>query len=120
MYEVFLSSAVKRDFRRIGHAAARDVLRQINKKLTTDPEGYGERLHDALKGYHKLSVGDCRVVYKIIEDRVWVLVLAVGKRAEGDFENIYSWLTKERATKRLEEIWGDVTAQEDVCDGEEA
>ncbi len=112
-FDVFVAKEVlKKDLRRIGPSAALDVLKAINKKLKSDPKGYGEPLHGELAGYYKLSVGQYRVAYKVIEDRVWVLVLAVGKRAEGDFENIWDWLSKEKTQARFLELVKELDGEE--------
>lgn len=83
----------KKELRDLGHVAASEVLAAVEKKLTVDPEGYGDPLRKDLIGYFKLAVGQWRVVYHVDDDLVLVLVLAVGKRAEGDRENIYNQLS---------------------------
>ena len=55
----------------------RDV---IQRKLVTRPELYGARLRGELKEYWKLRVGDYRIVYKILNESVFIL--AVGDRKE--------------------------------------
>lgn len=44
----------------------------IETRLTTEPQRYGDPLRRTLKGYWKLRVGDYRVVFKIMEDEIWV------------------------------------------------
>lgn len=51
-----------------------------------------------------MVVGGFRVVYKVDHDRVWVMVLAAGKRNEGNIDNIYDWLTGDKLKQRFEEI----------------
>lgn len=48
------------------------ISRAIETRLTTEPQRYGEPLRRTLKGYWKLRVGDYRVVFKIINDEVWI------------------------------------------------
>jgi mRNA interferase RelE/StbE len=93
-YRVRFADDTKKEFRRVGHAASADILTAVQKKLTTKPEEYGEPLARELVGYRKLPVGQWRVVYYVEEGEVLVLVLAVGKRAEGDNENIYDQITR--------------------------
>jgi mRNA-degrading endonuclease RelE of RelBE toxin-antitoxin system len=84
--------------------AAVEILSAVDKKLTVDPEGYGDPLRQDLQGYYKLAVGQWRVVYHVDDDLVLVLVLAVGKRAEGDRENIYSQITGEDLDTRRQRL----------------
>jgi len=58
-------SAISRNLRqRIAHA--------IETRLTTEPERYGEPLRGTLKGYWRLRVGDYRVVFKVVQNEVWI------------------------------------------------
>ncbi len=49
------------------------IKNAIETRLMTAPHHYGEPLRKTLKGYWKLRVGDYRVVFKIIENEVWIL-----------------------------------------------
>ncbi len=48
------------------------ISRAIETRLTTEPQRYGEPLRRTLKGYWKLRVGDYRVVFKVVENEVWI------------------------------------------------
>jgi mRNA interferase RelE/StbE len=103
-YEVRFADETKKEFREIGHTARVDILSAVEKKLTTKPEEYGEPLARDLLGYRKLPVGQWRVVYYVEASEVHVLVLAVGKRAEGDSENIYDRITRADLDTRRDEM----------------
>ncbi|MDQ3520808.1 MAG: type II toxin-antitoxin system RelE/ParE family toxin [Gemmatimonadota bacterium] len=103
-YKVRFADETKKEFRKLGHAARVDILATIKKKLTAKPEEYGEPLVRELAGYRKLPVGQWRVVYYVEEGKILVLVLAVGKRAEGDSENIYDQITRADLDSRREEL----------------
>ncbi|MBI4744160.1 MAG: type II toxin-antitoxin system RelE/ParE family toxin [Actinobacteria bacterium] len=45
----------------------------IESRLTTAPHQYGEPLRKTLKGYWKLRVGDYRVVFRVVNNEVWIL-----------------------------------------------
>ena len=47
----------------------------IESKLTTRPEMYGKPLRRSLKNYRKLRVGDYRVIFKIENSVVKILVI---------------------------------------------
>ena len=51
------------------------IRRAIEERLATRPEVYGKPLRSSLKGYRKLRVGDYRVVFRIEERIVKVLVI---------------------------------------------
>lgn len=60
------------------------VRRRIRAALdlvATDPER-GRPLQLSLRGLRSWRSGDFRIVYRIVEDRIEVLVLAVGHRRE--------------------------------------
>lgn len=61
----------------------REVIRKaIEKKLTADPIAFGKPLRYSLKGYRRLRVGDYRVIYKIIEERVVVFIIDIDHRRD--------------------------------------
>jgi mRNA interferase RelE/StbE len=103
-YRVEFADETKKEFRALGHVAAAEILDAVEKKLTVDPEGYGDPLRKDLSGYFKLAVGQWRVVYHVDDDLVLVLVLAVGKRAEGDRENIYDQVTGDDLAARRQAL----------------
>lgn len=60
------------DIPRINRNIRTRIARAIEQRLTTEPQRYGEPLRRTLKGYWKLRVGDYRVVFKVINDEVWI------------------------------------------------
>lgn len=94
-FEVRFADEAGKELRELGPSAATELLRVIAKKLTSDPERYGASLSRELAGYYRLAVRRWRVVYHVDGCAVLVLVLAVGKRAEGDREDIYRGLSRE-------------------------
>jgi len=47
----------------------------IEKRLTTSPDLYGKPLRRSLKGFHKLRVGDYRIIFKIENNKVKILTI---------------------------------------------
>lgn len=58
------------------------IRKAIEKKLTVDPVAFGKPLRYSLKGYRRLRVGDYRVTYKIIEDKVLVIIVDLDHRKD--------------------------------------
>jgi len=75
---------LEEDFQDIDSGARKRILKAIQKKLTLNPNHYGQSLRGGLHGYWKLRVDDYRVVYRMEEGRLEVLVIQVGIRR--DFE----------------------------------
>jgi mRNA interferase RelE/StbE len=49
------------------------IKNAIERRLTIAPHLHGEPLRKTLRGYWKLRVGDYRVVFKIVDEEVWIL-----------------------------------------------
>ena len=81
-WDILYHKRVEDDLDSIGPSAAARIIRTIDKKLTTAPDQYGVPLSYNLKNFWKLRIGDYRVVYKIVEQKVIVYVLAVGPRRD--------------------------------------
>ncbi len=74
------------DFKAISYPDQKIILKNIRKKLSLDPQSYGEPLRGELKGYWRLRIKDYRVIYKIRQDLIEVLVIKVGIRRD---EEVY-------------------------------
>jgi len=57
------------------------IINAIKEKLPTNPY-IGKKLVGDLSAYYRLRVGDYRVIYEIIEDKVIVVILKVKHRKE--------------------------------------
>ena len=76
MFEVVYHHLVRaEDIPRLSSTWKEKIRRAIEDKLTTRPEVYGKPLRRSLKGYRKLRVSDYRVVYRIEQAKVKVLVI---------------------------------------------
>lgn len=78
----FLPVVLDEDLPSIPRAARAEILRAIRRRLTVDPQAYGEPLRKELFGYWKLRVGDWRVIYRIERSRVTVLVVKIRPRKD--------------------------------------
>jgi len=83
MYKIFYDVASKRkDFEKIPPAVREIIKITIEKKLATAPLTFGKPLKYSLKGYRRLRVGDYRVIYKVDEGRVIVIVVDIDHRKD--------------------------------------
>ena len=73
---------LKEDFKNIDPSRQRILLKAVQKKLTLDPQAYGKPLTGEFAGYWRLRVEDYRVIYRILQDRIVVLVVKVGIRKD--------------------------------------
>jgi mRNA interferase RelE/StbE len=80
----FLPAAAEEDLPALPKAARGRVLSAIRKRLSLDPEGYGEPLRKELFGFWKLRVGDYRVIYRIDKGTITVLIVKVGMRRDAE------------------------------------
>ena len=69
-YRILFHHDFPRDLDEIPRNMVRRILKAIEERLTQDPDKYGERLRQSLRGFWKLRVGDYRVVYEVVGDEV--------------------------------------------------
>jgi mRNA interferase RelE/StbE len=98
VYRINYHEEVEKDFKELGHATTLLVVKKI-QKLAQNPiigDDLGNRANMNLSGYKKVYVDNkkVRIVYKIIDDKIEIFVIAVGKR--NDME-VY-----QKAFKRIE------------------
>ena len=84
MYTVEFHEDVDKDFKELGHRVIALVFKKL-KKVAQNPiigDELGNKANNDLAGFRKVYVDNkrVRVVYTIIEDKIEVFVIAVGKR----------------------------------------
>ncbi len=83
MYKLLIDDKVVKDLQKIDHAWRVKILVSIKTKLVENPY-LGKKLVGDLSPYYRLRVGDYRVLYEIIENKVMVIVVKVKHR-----KNVY-------------------------------
>ena len=84
-YSVELSAEVDRELSKLDAQQAKRILKFLQQRVAMldDPPSIGEALHGSRLGeFWKYRVGDYRLISKIEDDRLLVLVLRVGHRKE--------------------------------------
>ena len=71
-----------KELRKLGHQAQRDILAYLEKRVDgiEDPRKYGKGLKANLSGLWRYRVGDYRIIARIRDGELVVLVVAVGHR----------------------------------------
>ena len=78
-YNIDYKNSVKRDLKKLDKADARRILDGLEDDLSSDPEAYPQ-LKGEFAGLRKYRVGDYRVIFAILDQRV--LVLKIGHRKD--------------------------------------
>lgn len=84
VWRVEFEADADREMQRLGAAASARIAKYLRTRLATaeNPRRFGQPLRADLHGYWRYRVGNYRVIARIIEDRVLVLVIRVGHRKE--------------------------------------
>ena len=71
-------------------------LKKRIEKLTSEPEKQGKVLSGKLKGYRSIRAkAQCyRIVYRVEQSKITVIIVDAGIRKEGARKNIYATLNK--------------------------
>ena len=80
MYRVVYVDQVQRDLEKIDKSTVRKILTRIETYLAQDPKGLGKSLKGEFEGYWRYRYGDFRVVYKISEQEILIIVLRIVNR----------------------------------------
>lgn len=60
------------------------ILNAIESRLAIAPNEYGKSLQYNLKNHRRLRVGDYRIIYRVIEAKILVLIVEIDHR-----KNVY-------------------------------
>jgi len=90
-YQVILSEQARQLFAQVKDCREQQILLTRIEKLKHDPDKQGKALSEELIGYRSVrAVGQrYRIIYRIEQDQVLVLVVGIGRRKEGDKRDVY-------------------------------
>jgi len=84
MYDIVYHEEVEDDLKKLGHNVLVKVLKKIEQIAINPKIGkeLGNRANLNLSGYKKVYVENkkIRIVYKIIDEKVEIFIVAIGKR----------------------------------------
>ncbi len=95
-YQIILSKNAQKLLTKIKDRREQQLILTRLTQLKLEPEKQGKPLLKNLKGYRSIrAIGQrYRIIYQIQEDKVIVLVVAIGIRKQGDQQDIYE-ITKQ-------------------------
>ncbi len=82
MYKVVYLDQVEEDFKKLDKSTAKKILARVETYLAKDPQGLGKPLKGEFQGYSRYRWGDYRVIYKISEAEILIIVLRISHRKE--------------------------------------
>ena len=82
MYKVVYLDQVESDLKKLDKPIVKKILARIETYLAQDPKGLGKLLHGEFQGYWRYCWGDYRVIYKISEREILIVVLRINHRKE--------------------------------------
>ena len=74
----------KRDLSKLDKSIQREIVRYLETRISNshDPRSFGHALSHNLSGLWRYRVRDYRIVCKLEQDRLIVLVIAIGHRSQ--------------------------------------
>ena len=96
IYQIILQPTAITNLTEIQDRRVQEQIRDRIDGLKQDPEKQGKALTGELKGYRSLrAVGQrYRILYRVERSRVWVVIVALGLRKEGDKKDVYALAKK--------------------------
>lgn len=80
-YQIEFNKTASKELLKINTQDRNRIVTKVSN-LTADPLPHGSKKLVGLNNYHRIRVGNYRVIYKIENDRLVILVIAVGHRRE--------------------------------------
>ncbi|MFC1594455.1 type II toxin-antitoxin system RelE/ParE family toxin [Candidatus Omnitrophota bacterium] len=80
MYSVVYLDQVERDLKKLDKPLIKKIIDKIENYLTQDPHGLGKPLTGSFRGYWRYRWGDYRVIYRISEQEILIVVLRISHR----------------------------------------
>ena len=85
MYKIVYLDQVEDDLKKLDKSVVKKILSRIETYLVQDPKGLGKQLTGEFQGYWRYRWGDYRVIYKISEREILIVVLRIWHNQFIDF-----------------------------------
>jgi len=95
-YRIIIAPTALKMLKGISDRRVRDLIIKRIDELIEEPEKQGKPLIAELSGYRSLRAAGqrYRIVYRVINDKIVVYIVAVGIRKEGSSKDIYALAKK--------------------------
>lgn len=83
-YKVEFSKSAKKQIKKLDKATSAIIIAWIRKNIDgcSNPRAYGKALTGEYKDYWRYRVGDYRIISRISDKKITVLIFSVGHRRE--------------------------------------
>jgi len=81
-YKVVYLDQVEQDLKKLDKSVVKKILARIETYLVLDPKELGKALKGEFQGYWRYRWGDYRVIYKISEREILILILRISHRKD--------------------------------------
>lgn len=82
MYKAIYLEEVAEDIKSIPKNIRKTIKQAIESRIMMDPYNYGKPLRYSWKGHKRLRVGDYRVIYRVLEEKKEIIIVAIKHRKE--------------------------------------
>ncbi len=82
VYKVVYLDSIEEDLKKLDKSVVKKILSRIEAYLAQDPKGLGKPLKGDFQGYWRYRWGAYRVVYRIAEQEILIIVLRISHRKE--------------------------------------
>jgi len=82
VYKVVYLNSVEEDLKKIDKPTVKKILARIETYLAQDPKALGKPLKGEFQGYWRYRWGDYRVIYRIAEREILILILRISNRKD--------------------------------------
>jgi mRNA interferase RelE/StbE len=112
-YRIVLTAEAKKLLTDIQDRREQGILLKRLEELAENPEQQGKPLRNDLTGYRSIrAIGQrYRIIYQVLEDQVLVVVVALGRRKEGDRQDVYELASKLVTVFQIEQFLEDETTE---------
>lgn len=95
-YKIVIAPTALKMLKAVSDRRVRDLIVKRIDELAEEPEKQGKPLVGELSGYRSLRAAGqrYRIVYRVVNDKIMVYVVAVGIRKEGSSGDIYNLAKK--------------------------
>ena len=81
-YKVVYLDQVEKDLEKLDRSIAKKILNRIETYLVLHPKELGKPLKGEFEGYWRYRWGDYRVIYKISDREILILILRISHRKD--------------------------------------